>query len=142
MGNIPTRVILHCSDTSDYDADHVFFDKYGLAEIRSWHRDRQFADVGYHYIVRRTGVIEKGRDESVVGAHCENHNQNSLGVCFIGRQNPTIMQLQSVEKLYLDFRSRYMIHAHQWVGHYEFNDNKVCPGLPMTLIRHWLSLVR
>ncbi len=46
-------------------------------------------DNAYHFIIRRDGALERGVPLNVVGAHCDirNHDQYSLGVCFVGGLN-------------------------------------------------------
>lgn len=56
----------------------------GAAEIRRWHKEKGWADIGYHYVIRRNGVLEVGRDESTVGAHAVGHNARSIGICLVG----------------------------------------------------------
>lgn len=76
------QIIVHCSATPP---DMLI----GANEIRAWHtapppKGRGWKDIGYHYVIRRNGEIDHGRDENVVGAHCEGHNQNSIGICLVG----------------------------------------------------------
>lgn len=56
----------------------------GVAEIRVMHKQRGFNDVGYHYVIRRDGRVEKGRADNVAGAHVQGFNSVSLGVCLVG----------------------------------------------------------
>ena len=56
----------------------------GVDEIRQWHLARKFRDVGYHYIIRRCGEIELGRNISETGAHVRGHNKHSIGICMVG----------------------------------------------------------
>lgn len=72
-----TEIIVHCSATPE--GRHVT-----VGDIRAWHKQRGFKDVGYHYIVYLDGSIHGGRSENVIGAHCQGHNRNSIGVCYIG----------------------------------------------------------
>lgn len=53
-------------------------------EIRAWHRARGFSDIGYHFIVYRDGSVMPGRPIARPGAHCLNHNANTIGVCYVG----------------------------------------------------------
>lgn len=71
------EIILHCSATKD-GAD------FSADDIRRWHRQRGFTDIGYHFVVRLDGTVEKGRDIDKAGAHCLNHNRRSIGICYIG----------------------------------------------------------
>jgi N-acetylmuramoyl-L-alanine amidase len=40
--------------------------------------------VAYHFYIELDGTIKKGRDIDKSGAHCKNHNRNSIGVCYCG----------------------------------------------------------
>lgn len=76
-------IAVHCSATPP-DLD------IGVDKIREWHKANGWADVGYHYVVRRDGVIEHGRALEYQGAHAQGHNHESIGVCLIGgvRRDP------------------------------------------------------
>jgi len=72
------QLIVHCSATRP-NMD------IGVDQIRTWHvEERGWSDVGYHYVIKRNGSIEKGRDEEVAGAHAKGFNQTSIGICLIG----------------------------------------------------------
>ena len=71
------EIIIHCSATAE--GRHVTVD-----DIRRWHRERGFADVGYHYIIYLDGSVHAGRPLAQVGAHCRGHNAQSIGVCYVG----------------------------------------------------------
>ena len=73
-------IILHCSATKagqDFTA----------ADIDRWHRERGFNGIGYHYVIRLDGRLEKGRDVSLIGAHCKGWNERSIGICYVGGLN-------------------------------------------------------
>lgn len=72
-----SRLIIHCSATPpsmDIGAD----------TINKWHTDKGWSAIGYHYVIKRDGVIENGRDVNNIGAHVKGHNTGSIGVCLIG----------------------------------------------------------
>lgn len=71
------EIIVHCSATPEGRS-------FNVTDIDRWHRQRGFSCIGYHYVVLLDGVIERGRPEEVVGAHCKGHNRRSIGVCYIG----------------------------------------------------------
>ena len=79
----------------------------GVKEIRKWHVDKGWDDVGYHVIIRRNGEIEWGRSFGVRGAHVKGYNSVSLGVCLIGgvdsdmeaEDNFTDEQFSSLERV-------------------------------------------
>ena len=135
--NNPKRIILHCSDTPDEG------DRYGLAEIKKWHiNERHFLDIGYHYIIRRSGVVEIGRPETEVGAHTKGENTNSIGICYIGTKRMSTMQINSLIMLISKINERHKIPADEIYGHYEFNSSKICPGQDMNVIRMLLKLAK
>jgi N-acetyl-anhydromuramyl-L-alanine amidase AmpD len=112
------EIILHCSATpASMDI--------GAKEIRDWHvNGNHWRDIGYHWVIRRDGTVEKGRPEYQVGAHCLNHNANSIGVCMVGgtkkdvripEDNFTEAQFASLAKLVKELLARYpgvTIHGH------------------------------
>ena len=55
-----------------------------VEDIRQWHVQRGFNDIGYHYVVYRDGSVHVGRALRFVGAHCLGHNAHSVGICYIG----------------------------------------------------------
>jgi N-acetylmuramoyl-L-alanine amidase len=70
-------IIVHCSATPEGK-------DYTVEDITRWHKARGFNGIGYHYVVYRDGTIHGGRPVTEIGAHCEGHNANSIGVCYIG----------------------------------------------------------
>ena len=72
-----TEIIIHCSATPDGK-------DYTVDDIRRWHKQRGYSDVGYHYIVYRNGILAQGRDVNIIGAHASGHNAHSIGICYIG----------------------------------------------------------
>lgn len=126
-----TEIIVHCSATpegKDFTVD----------DIRKWHRQRGFTDVGYHYIVYRNGHVIDGRDVDLVGAHCTNHNAHSIGVCYIGgmdaaNRNPkdtrTLAQKAALLSLLVDLKKIY--YGAKIYGHRDFA-NKACPSFDAT----------
>lgn len=122
-------VVVHCSATADEDI--------GAKEINIWHLKRGFNQIGYHYIIRRDGTVEKGRDEKVIGAHAAGYNKGSLGVCLIGglnandrtkaKNNFTPAQFNALETLLKDIKSRHPIEI--IIGHGDLAGvAKACPS--------------
>lgn len=72
-----SKIIIHCSATPE-GRHHT------VKDIDRWHRDRGFAQVGYHWVVYLDGSIHPGRNENIAGAHTVGHNSDSIGVCYIG----------------------------------------------------------
>lgn len=77
-------IVIHCSATREGQDVRA-------ADIRKWHLERGFADIGYNYVIDLDGTIEEGRPLTMNGAHCEKpgfsgkpYNQHSIGICYIG----------------------------------------------------------
>ena len=70
-------IVIHCSATKE-DKD------YSVEDIKKWHLQRGFKDVGYHFIIKIDGSVEIGRSLDRVGAHVTNNNTGSIGICYIG----------------------------------------------------------
>ena len=71
------EIIVHCSATYPEQ-------KCTVDDIRKWHKERGFNDIGYHFIVEKNGNIVNGRKINLAGAHCQGHNARSVGICYIG----------------------------------------------------------
>jgi N-acetyl-anhydromuramyl-L-alanine amidase AmpD len=70
-------LVIHCSATR-YDRD------FPVEALRSAHKDRGFADIGYHYYITRDGELHRCRPENQIGAHASGWNDHSLGICYEG----------------------------------------------------------
>jgi N-acetylmuramoyl-L-alanine amidase len=62
---------------------------YSAADIDAMHKKRGFKEIGYHFFIRRNGLVEKGRDLSQPGrfeqgAHSKGENDASVGICYEG----------------------------------------------------------
>jgi N-acetylmuramoyl-L-alanine amidase len=62
---------------------------YTAADIDKMHRQRGFAEIGYHFFIRKDGTVEKGRDTDQPGrfeqgAHSQGENASSIGICYEG----------------------------------------------------------
>ena len=136
MPHFPIKyIVLHYSATYP-DQD------YGVADIRKMHLARGFNDVGYHYVIRRSGAVEKGRQDTVVGAHVSGHNTGSLGICSVGGieratgpnvgvDNRTEAQKAATVKLVRELLAKHP--GAQVVGHRDLGATQ-CPGFD---VRSW-----
>lgn len=131
-------IAIHCSATKP-SMD------IGVTELDRWHRARGFVMIGYHYVLRRDGTCELGRPLNQVGAHVEDYNSCSIGICMVGgvddskamkpTNNFTADQFTSLEALLRVLRSQYPDAVIQ--GHKDFpNVAKSCPSFD---VRTWLQ---
>lgn len=71
------KIIVHCTATPE--GRDVSVD-----DIRIWHAQRGFTDIGYHYVILLDGTIADGRPIELSGAHTVGHNHDSIGVAYVG----------------------------------------------------------
>lgn len=152
------NIIVHCSDSAWGD-EFV---------INKWHKERKFKTVnvggvemsiGYNavilngflrnsrdYIRSFDGALASGRyvdldmdieaDEKM--AHALGHNSTTIGICIIGKDKFTRMQIIRA-RLYITERMRiHGLNPEDVLGHYEVNDGKTCPNIDMDVFRRYL----
>ena len=120
------HIIIHCSATPETM-------DIGAKDIDRWHRQRGWRKIGYHYVIRRNGDIEQGRELDEIGAHCRGLNATSVGVCLVGgvdsegepESNFTDNQWASLEECINDLLLPYS-HA-EVCGHNKYS-SKACPS--------------
>lgn len=61
--------------------------KATASDIDRWHRLRGFDGIGYHFIVLHDGTIQAGRAVATIGAHCKGHNEQTIGIAYVGGLN-------------------------------------------------------
>jgi hypothetical protein len=101
-----------------------------MLEVQRAHRqDRGWADVGYHFMVGKTGTIFEGRDLQVRGTHVEGHNTGSLGICLLGNMTwdvPTEAQVNATQRLVGWLVKK--VNPGCIATHRDFNPLTYCPG--------------
>jgi len=140
------RLIVHCSDST-----------WGTAsEIEKWHKEFGFDTIGYHYVITNgllrssekyqkdfDGSIQRGRGDAIQGAHVYGHNQDTLGICLIGKTSFTQKQLfHTLPKLLSQLMDKYNLMTRDIFGHYELDDDKTCPSLDMVKYRTFVETTR
>lgn len=116
----------------------------GVAEIRKWHLQRGFFDIGYHYVIRRDGTVEKGRMDNVPGAHVEGYNGKSLGICLVGgvsQDDINVAENNFTDAQFATLRTQLHILKQSYpnakiVGHRDLNKGKACPSFD---VKEWLA---
>lgn len=119
------EIILHCTATKEGQ-------DYSVEQVRKWHLDRGFNDIGYHFLIRLDGTVEAGRPLETVGAHCKGHNANSIGIAYVGgldkngrpKDTRTLPQKEAMRRLVDDLKQyfpRLEVHCHN-----EYS-TKACP---------------
>jgi N-acetyl-anhydromuramyl-L-alanine amidase AmpD len=119
---------IHCSATRGIQ-------DIGAADIRRWHKQQGWSDIGYHFVIRRNGRVETGRAIDAVGSHVKGYNHNSVGICMAGGlddktwkpvDNFTAAQWKSLATLVAKLVKAYP--KARVLGHRDFPAvNKACP---------------
>ena len=131
-----TMIILHCSATREGQ-------DVKATDIKRWHKERGFDDIGYHYVIDLDGTIEKCREEDLVGAHCKGHNATSIGICYVGgcdknmkpKDTRTPEQKRSMLSLVRKLVNKYKIPVTQIWAHHDFDKHKACPSFDISEFR-------
>lgn len=120
------KIIIHCSASPEGK-------DFSVEDIRRWHTQRGFSDIGYHFVILLDGSVKIGRPIEKPGAHCLGQNKNSIGICYVGgvatdgktpKDTRTEAQKDSLVRLITELRQQFpdaSVH-----GHKEFA-NKACP---------------
>lgn len=153
-----SSIIIHCSDSG-----------WGCQQwINLWHQQRGWGNphsgyqvsTGYHYIILNgkahpkssyqeflDGALEIGRpldsnlemDLGEEGAHALGYNQNSIGICLIGKKSFTQKQFLTLWRVILGCIRDYEIPVENILGHYETAQAKIsgktCPNFQVAFIR-------
>lgn len=129
-------MVIHCSATPP-GMD------IGAKEIDRWHRAKGYFRIGYHFVIRRDGTIEHGRELNAVGAHTLGYNEKSIGICLVGgvttdnrtpENNYTPAQWLTLEKLVSELETQFP--QAKVVGHRDLNPGRGCPSFN---VKEWMA---
>ena len=131
---ITDRIVIHCSATPPKR-------DIGRVEIDQWHKARGWAGIGYHFVVRRDGTLEYGREVTKLGAHSKGYNARSVAICLVGgvneaskpESNFTDKQWAALERIVAALRLVWP--AADVIGHNEVA-RKACPSFN---VQEWLA---
>jgi N-acetylmuramoyl-L-alanine amidase len=125
------KVIVHCTATPE--GRHTT-----VEDVRRWHLDRGWSDIGYHFLVYLDGTVHEGRSLDVQGAHCRGQNKNSIGIAYVGGIDKVNFKAKDTrteeQKDALVDMLEYFKIAHPDAvihGHRDFA-NKACPSFDAT----------
>jgi N-acetyl-anhydromuramyl-L-alanine amidase AmpD len=122
-------IVLHHSASADNTT---------IEEIRQWHLNKGFSDIGYHKVIYQNGEVKQGRNDSLKGAHAFGANAFTLGICSIGNFDINKMkdtQYKSLLQVCATLLKRYGLNKDRLIGHRDvakmFNvpeGASACPG--------------
>ena len=123
-GTTDMIVIHHTGNPTD--------DDLSAEEIHQSHLNQDWAGIGYHFVIRKDGTIERGRPEWAIGSHAYGENSHTIGIHVCGNFEigaPTEIQLGKLAHLIGNLCADWNIptdRAHI-VGHRELMPT-ACPG--------------
>ncbi len=126
------HILIHCSlDLPD--------STIGSKEIDRRHRAEQKFGIGYHFVIRRDGTVDRGRALDDAGIHARGYNHRSVGICLIGGRAldgepfPAFTQEQFVSLRSLLGELLEVYPEARIRGHSEVEDrNEDCPGFSVS----------
>lgn len=118
--------------TTDYIAIHhaafPISQEQNAALYHQWHLARDFIGIGYAYVIKADGTIEKGRGHEYIGAQIANHNSHGFGICLAGNfeiDQPREAQIKSLIHLLAWLKTLYP--QAKIIGHKDLQSSS-CPG--------------
>lgn len=99
----------------------VFYEEFEhdatAEDVDALHRSRGGLCNGFHYVVRKGGEVEHGRDETEHGWHTPGRNADTLAVCYIVDPGGEPSDLQVSSGLLKTLRVKYphasVIYPHE-----------------------------
>jgi N-acetyl-anhydromuramyl-L-alanine amidase AmpD len=125
-------IIIHCADTLPDN-------RLDVEDIRRWHKEQGWDDVGYHFVITTDGTLQKGRSIEKIGSHVQGYNTNSIGICLIGGKKDkygkkfTGIQFTTLKDLLIRLTKTYRGVI---LGHCELDNKKTCPNFN---VQQWLK---
>ena len=129
----PKYITIHHDGMTPYWGVTDLEARLRLEWIRNGHRGKGWSDIGYHYIVDRSGVVWQGRDVTKwQGAHVKNRNENNIGVMCMGNfmsQRPSAAQVAGLNRTVAQLQLVYRIPTANVKTHKEWpGAQTLCPG--------------
>ena len=120
-------IVIHHTCENDIDAS--------ATQIDDWHKNHQpdrWTMIGYHFVVRKDGTIERGRPEWAIGSHVYGENYHTIGIHLSGdfmTAYPTKQQIEMCSMLVAMLCEKYDIPTDKdhIVGHRDLMSTD-CPG--------------
>ena len=117
-------IVIHHIGNTDRDVS--------AEEVHQWHKNNGWAGIGYHFLIRKDGTIERGRPMDMLGAHCYQNNWHTIGVNIVGEfmnHEPMPVQMSSAATLLAALCRYYRLTPSRQTikGHREYNSTD-CPG--------------
>ena len=131
---------LHPDRVSKLVLHHTTGTYNGPATVRAiqrFHQEtRNWADIGYNFLIGSDGKVYEGRGWDRTGAHARGHNSNSIGIAYIGDGRLPVPKAAKKAILALRKEAVERLPIEEVVGHRDVGST-VCPG--DELYKWWVS---
>jgi N-acetyl-anhydromuramyl-L-alanine amidase AmpD len=130
---LPVKCItIHHDGMSPFTATDFSSCASRIELIRNGHRGKGWADIGYHFVIDRSGRVWEGRDIRYQGAHVKDQNEGNLGILCVGnfdQQTPSMAQLAALDRHLRVCMLKYKVKSRQVLSHQEWaSAHTACPG--------------
>lgn len=130
INNSPDKIIIHHSARREWSPE----------DINDYHKSKGWKGIGYHFYIRKDGIIYSGRPENSEGAHTKGENNSSIGICLEGNfedEEVTEKQIDSLLNLSVYISLKYDIY--KIIGHKDMSET-LCPGknFPLEYVKNRL----
>lgn len=101
-----------------------------IEAIRRAHRNQNWGDIGYHFLIDPSGRVWEGRPLAWQGAHVKDNNEGNIGVCVLGNyeeQSIVDRQVYALDNFLASTMRQYGIAKNRVYTHREFRPT-ACPG--------------
>lgn len=133
-----TAWVFHEADAAARGMD-VLSEEELVRAIQAFHMDeRDWDDVGYHYMIGNSGNVYQGRHPDWIGAHCAGFNTPSLGICFLTDGGITLAAGAAAASL---VRTSEFVVLHRQLDVFAHRE-KVQTGCPGDALFGWVEQVR
>ena len=118
----------------------------GPERIASYHVDKDWPGMGWHYYVQPDGTIFQTERLETISYQVYKQNDYSLGICtagnFMGGLIPTPKQIESIGHLVAWLTQKLGVKLENVKGHKEFPENQTaCPGSDWLAGKKWKDMV-
>jgi N-acetyl-anhydromuramyl-L-alanine amidase AmpD len=107
-----------------------------MQKVQNTHMaQRNYGDIGYHYLIDAMGRVFEGRNIRYQGAHAgerggQNNNVGNIGICLIGNfqwGSPSTRAMSALDNLLVKLRQEHGIQRGKITSHGELKATE-CPG--------------
>lgn len=126
----PIRITIHHEGTKDSARDAAKF----IKNVQTWGmgKDRNWADIPYHFLIARDGTVYEGRNVNTVGETATEYDPTGhLLITCLGNlevQEVTAPQLESLVRLIAHCCKTYNLPYETIASHRDHSTQTTCPG--------------